>query len=698
MILSYLKTALRNMLRYKVTTMMSIIGLSLGMCYTLLIFLYVQYEMSYDSFHSKRDVIYQIVIQRTAKDKQPDYSPLVPYTLSEILEEVYLKQGFEKKLHPERPPLESDHYHKTIRFEKTYPQLNLAEQPGHKFLTDTVRMLPMSGSIDSGNTSGEENHLYFTEPQIFRIFNFELERGNPKTALAEPGSIILTPQMAEKYFPSEDPVGKKILFSPKAAPPIPLKVTGILHPIPPNSSINVRFLAYLPYNKLQKRLVLASPLATYTYIEFGGVRRERQPSILETILTDLVIWYRPIHVAPVAKNFQQDLSSIRVEHHPEKKSAGDYRYTLQSLKESYFATEKYFGSDSENHKSNHNRGHRLSLVLLFCLSLLVLVISCINVINLFTSRSAGRAKEIAIRKVLGADRSNLVFQFLTESTLVSFISLLLALSLIELLLPGFNRIVERSLSVDYFGNWGYLSAIAAIVLLTGIFSGIYPAIFLSSFSVIDSIKGSYPLIANSFRASLVICQITASVYILNYTIYHSMEFQLPQSSKSALILDNAKNHLTGSLTQSSVNNDVDEKDVTSINSKYPWTKTLKIASVVSICLVVLGIMGFAQYEAERKTKGIGIRKALGASRMQLCSGFIIKFIPHIITANILACLLSLITIPRFLQMSGLPSPSHIGLPVFLYSGTLTVVIYLMTVSIQIYKAASTPPAAALRDE
>lgn len=876
---SYLITAVRSMLRNKTSSLISIGGLALGMCCALLIFLYIQFELSFDTFHKKQDLIYRVLVKGEKQNGETEYRTSIAYGLADKLIDDSVHRDPYPETVAKKPEHQENRIRKSSHLEKYFPRLNrIPDLPGSHYITDVVRMSPQRGTVRYKKRVFEEDFFYFTEPAVFRMFDFPLQKGLIDTALSEPGSIVLTPEMAEKYFASEDPLGKIIHLDLPAASPLSFKITGILKPIPKNSSIVIDFLATLPFEDLQGRLPQWQPLYTYTYIEFGGVKSRRSPLILQNIFQDILTQDKPAHVTLVANDFDKELAKIRIPDVFADHFYTEWHFALEPLQYAYFAKDRIFTSFTDNHARTLKTGNQLSLQMLFLLALLLLCNSCINVVNLSTARSAGRAKEIAMRKVLGADRGKLIFQFLTESILLSFISLLFALSLVELLLPSFNLMLNLELATDYTNNWGYIFAMAGVTFATGVFSGIYPAFFLSSFSVMGTLKGETLPASKKLRKGLIILQITCSVCILISSLFLSQEssfllqtdlgfhekdiiffkidhIDLEQKyfkfKQDLLSIEGVSNVTSSSLVaweygvtglSSLVSPDIrqndgkktqvrllltdhdflkiykvpivngagfhethndfstmcvlnqtarklfdsenivgttielgdgsfrqvigvakdfhyvypsqkveplvtivaDEyyglkrpyisvrllaghsaqsikmiertvkdffpesifsyryldKEIDRIHLKmnYHWDMILKFASGVACFLAALGLAGFAKYEAERKIKEIGIRKALGATRGQICFAFVHELLPMILMASAVACVLSYLLIPKLLQEFDYPWTYHLGLPVFMYSCSLTILISFLVVSYQIFRTASIDPADALRDE
>ncbi len=875
---------MRSMLRNKTSTLISIGGLGLGMCCALLIFLYIQFELSYDSFHKKQDLIYRVLVKGEKHNSEIEYRSSIVYELPErLLADIAMRNSAIKSISLTRQDFKKNEspIQKNKHLENSYPRRNIPELPGSHYITDVVRMAPQSGYVSYKDKVFEEDYFYYTDGAIFRMFDFPLQKGNQSTALSEPGSIVLAPEMVEKYFQSENPIGKTIRFSARSAVPAVFKVTGILHPVPENSTMQIHFLASLPSEIEKGGLHQQHPLYAHTYIEFGGVKRRSRPTMFRTLLGYLFLWEQPIQVTLVANEFKRELAKILIQDQQSDSVYRNWHFTLEPFQDIYFAKGRVFTTYVGKHVETIKNGNLLSVLLLFALAFLLLAISCVNVMNLSTARSAGRAREIAIRKVMGADRRELIFQFLTESTLLSIISIVLALSMVEVLLPIFNQILHRELVIDYVNNLRFLLTIVSVALAAGFVSGIYPAFFLSSFPLLETMRGESISAPKRLRKWLIVFQISASACILIFSLFLTKESSFLRNKhpgfqtenilffkahhpalnkiypgfKEELLAINGISHVTsssfvaweyGSTKLSTfsifeaetgtakklqtqmllVDPDffdlyeipiVSGENFTAISDKrerfciinqtarraftleqsagkilhqddtynrqiigvakdfhyyYPWEKIaplviipegdydnikrsyisirlstnsdnqatgvikqieekfnqsfpdkpfsysyvdneidrihdkmnnrwdliLHFTSAVAIFLAALGLAAFAEFEAERKTKEIGIRKALGGSRLQICLGFANHFVPMILLANIIAWGVSLLVIPRILIAIDYPWSFLIGLPVFMYSCSLTMLLCLLTIGIQIFRTASVEPSEALRDE
>ncbi|NUM78474.1 ABC transporter permease, partial [candidate division KSB1 bacterium] len=311
-----------------------------------------------------------------------------------------------------------------------------------------------------------------------------------KTALAEPNSIVITEAMAEKYFGSDSPLGKVLRYDNRAD----YKVTGVLKNLPTNSHLRLDMLVSLNTRPESENPRWISN-SYYTYVL---MRAGNSPAALEAKFPSLVRKY----VAP-------QIEAVLGQSYDQAVAAGArWGYFLEAVPDIYLHSrvENQIGATSD---INY-------LYILTAIALFILLIAGINFMNLATARSANRAKEVGMRKVLGSVRLQLVKQFLSESVLLAFMALLIALLLIELLLPAFNRLAEKELPLYVFANAGFVSSLAGVALITGLLAGIYPALVLSAFQPIAVLKGSLKAGAKSpwLRSTLVVLQFAISIILL----------------------------------------------------------------------------------------------------------------------------------------------------------------------------------------
>ncbi len=410
---NYLKIAWRNILQHKVVSLINIGGLAIGLSCCLLILMFIQDEFSYDRFHSKADRIYRVVTS-PSEDRVPTnangsfgYGPLLKEEFPEVLESVRIRkmgQGVKRYL----------------------------GYKGKKFY---------------------EEWFFFAEPAIFTVFDFPLIKGNPTTALSEPNTIVLTEEMAEKYFQSEDPLGKIIEADPyNTGELMYFRITGIAGNVPKNSHLHFDFLASYRSQKDDTR-TFAGFWQHYTYVLLDA------PSSAEA-------------VAPQLYDF--------IERHFRKNSW--YTIHLQPLLDIHLR--------SRLRSEVQPPGNINTIYIFSIIAVLVLVIACINFINLTTARSVKRAREVGMRKVCGAERGQLTRQFLSESLVFSVLAMAAAVGLTRLLLPVFNHLADKNMSMGYFLDPLILLIVASLAVFVGFSAGIYPAFCLSSFRPVNSLRSA----------------------------------------------------------------------------------------------------------------------------------------------------------------------------------------------------------------
>lgn len=330
------------------------------------------------------------------------------------------------------------------------------------------------------------------EPDFFEIFTYPLTKGDPETALSDKNSIIITKRLAEKIFESEDPMGKVLNFNKI----YDYKVTGIMENIPHNS--HLQFECIIPFKKLE---------------EFGRPVNNWKPNSFYS--------YIMLRKGISEQEFNEKIRNFKREHYPDCR---DFLY-LQPL------TKIHLYSDLGYDISGHGD---IKYVIIFSLVAgFVLLIACINFINLTTARSGNRAKEVGLRKVVGATRKELISQFFSESVFMSFLALIFAVQLVLFLLPYFNELSGKQLNLNTHGNISILCGLLVITLVTGLFSGSYPALLLSSFQPVKVFKGTLKASAKSslFRKALVVTQFTLSVFLIISTLTVSSQLRYIRAMK-----------------------------------------------------------------------------------------------------------------------------------------------------------------------
>ena len=445
---NYLTVGIRNLLRYKGYSSINVLGLAIGIACCILILLYVQDELSYDRYHEKSDRIYRLAESATIAGR-PIEAAVTPPPWAPVMAEEF-------------PEIE---------------QITRLKPPGSRWL---IRY--------------EENRFYeryfvFADSSVFDIFTIPLVQGNAKTALAEPGAVVLSESMAAKYFGDENPVGKVITGDDLYE----FTITGIMEDMPGNSHFHFDFLAsyasLAPYNLYNEPSTMQNhgfnhDVFTYLLLREGQEPEDLErkfPEFLDRHLGDMLEG-----IGIVARPFLQPITDIHLHSNMEAELGpnSDIRYVY------------IFSS----------------------LAVFVLLIACVNFMNLSTARSARRAQEVGIRKVLGAQRQQLIRQFTGESIFLSAIALVIALALVHLLLPQFNAVSGKTLEMDYQSIW-LAPTLVGIALITGIVAGGYPAFILSSFRPVAVLTGALKAGASQslLRKILITFQFIVSIIMITGT-------------------------------------------------------------------------------------------------------------------------------------------------------------------------------------
>ncbi len=323
----------------------------------------------------------------------------------------------------------------------------------------------------------EANGLY-TDPAVFDVFTLPFIHGNPETALAEPDGLVLTETMAEKYFGDDDPLGKTLTIEDTD-----VTITGVVEDVPANSHFSFDFLR---------------PFA---------VHAAARPDWMDNWGRYNYHVYLLLRDAAAAEALQDKLPAF-LPRHVDEVTAATTKVVLQPLTRIHLHSRR-----SREFEAN---GSMATVYILSAIALFILLIACINFMNLATARSASRAKEVGLRKVVGAHRHQLIGQFLGEAILVSFLALVAGLALVELFLPAFNTLTGKTLSTYYAQDAGLVLALLTLGLVVGGLSGSYPAFFLSAFRPASVLKGDLPTGTHAarLRKILVIAQFTISIVLL----------------------------------------------------------------------------------------------------------------------------------------------------------------------------------------
>lgn len=368
-------------------------------------------------------------------------------------------------------------------------------------IKSAVRLKSAQEVVAVGNLRFDEKQVYYADPSLLTIFSFGLEQGDPKQALSQPNGVLITRQTALRYFGTTQALGKTIrVLQPgiQANRWDELTISGVLQDIPANS--HLRFDLLLPLARLfhtenYARNDAWDAFSVYTYLQVNDAINLSANSRFQL-------------EQQVDQLYKKNISSLQAHFH------------LQPLTDIHLRTSTSLIQDVEGH------GNIQYVRIFLVVALVILVIACINFMNLTTARSARRAKEVGLRKVVGAGQSQLIAQFLGESLLVSSLASLLAIGLGLMLVPVFNELTGKALSIQLLTSTVLLLTLGTI-LVTGLLAGSYPALFLSRLQPVQIISGKVAKgQANSFRNGLVMLQFTISTVLLIGTavVYGQLRF------------------------------------------------------------------------------------------------------------------------------------------------------------------------------
>ena len=379
-----------------------------------------------------------------------------------------------------------------------YPMVDVAVGEGMKNafpeIKATTRLAPVTDFIKYNDKQFKEEKIAFADSNFLQMFCIPLIEGDTRTALVQPNSLVVSSAFAKKYFGNEDAVGKSLSVGTVHQL---YKVTGVFGEIPENSHFH--FDAFLSLTSWHLTRQTWSNVGFYTYLLLN---KNTDPKKLEKKFPELVAE----HVVP---EIQHDMGVSLPE---AEKSINTFVFSLQPLTDIHlYSHTKYELEPNGN----------IQYVYIFsALALFILLLACVNFTNLSTAKAAKRAREVGIRKVMGSMKKNLVIQFLSESVLLTLLSMLIAFGLLFLLLPYFNQLADRQIPFRFFISYQCILAMVSLMFITGIVAGIYPAFFLASFNTIKVLKGaaSKGSQRNQLRSSLVVFQFFVSIALIIATI------------------------------------------------------------------------------------------------------------------------------------------------------------------------------------
>ncbi len=480
---NYLKVALRSIRNQKFYASINIFGLTVGMATALLILLYIADELSYDKFHSDSDRIYRLGIVGRLADQDFNMASSAAPMSAALAEEI--------------PEIES-----------------------------SIRIMPIAKVMVQYEELGfTEDQIMLADSNFFSFFSFQLLEGTKEDVLRGPNKIVLTESAAKKYFNYKgagdaSPLGKIILMGTSAKA---CEVTGIAQDPPTNSHFSFNILESMETWDGSK-----APQWTnnnvYTYYK---VKPQADPNL------------QPKFDAMVDKFVGPEIQQyIGISIQEFRKQGGAYSYKYEKLTDIHLKST--FG---EQIAPNGNIQY---LYIFGAIGIFIIVIACINFMNLATARSANRAKEVGIRKTIGAQKSKLITQFFSESILYALLSLIISLVVIWSGLPAFNQLSGKAISMESLLSIRFVMGMLALVLLVGLGAGVYPAVYLTSFQPVEVLKGKIRagFKSGGIRSTLVVLQFTISIALIISTliVFQQLEFiqnkNLGFSKDNVLVFDN----------------------------------------------------------------------------------------------------------------------------------------------------------------
>lgn len=478
MLQNYFKIAWRSLARNRAFSAINIIGLAIGLASCMLISLYVLDELSFDRYNEKASQIVRVVFKGTMQGGKINEAHVMPPTAQalkadypEVLAATRLRQGG---------------FPKVVLGDKEYSGDNLA----------------------------------LADSNFFQVFTLPLIKGNAKTALLEPNSLVITQKLADKYFGKADPIGQIVNFKGDSTN---YKVTGVIEKVPQNSHFHFDIFASMAsYADSKSNSWMTSEFFTYLVLPKGYDYKKLEAKLPQTV---------DKYMAPQLKQ------AMGVTLDEFRKSGNSLGLYLQPLTDIHLHSD--FGYDLGNNGD-------IKYVYIFgAVAIIMLVIACINFMNLSTAGASKRAREVGVRKVMGSDKKELVYQFLLESILLTSIAMVLAVIFGYLALPLFNTLSGKDLSLQFSAIPSLLPSLILFGLVVGILAGSYPAFFLSSFKPILVLKGRMVTDRKSIslRSGLVVVQFFISITLIIGTtvVYQQLRFiqnkKLGYSKDQVLVID-----------------------------------------------------------------------------------------------------------------------------------------------------------------
>ncbi|MES2109516.1 MAG: ABC transporter permease [Bacteroidota bacterium] len=451
MLKNYFKTSLKYFLNNKSFSAINIIGLSTGICVCFFALMYVQFELSRDSYNTQTDNIYRLVT------------------------DVHTPAGINYESTP--GPM-------AAAIQSTFPEVKIATRV---FMDDMI--------LQSSPTNAAKEEIAYVDESVFKVFSWTLLRGDAKHLFDVPCNVVLTETAAKHYFGNTDPIGKTMLINGKT----PAAVTGVMKDIPYNSHLRVNMLFSM--NTLIGTCCWNTNWKRFGFYTYLLLKPGADPAKLSAKFP-----------AFVKANID---------------GPGKYVLSIEPLKKVYL-----YGKPRGNRTGASESGSINNIYVFSIVAVFVLFIACFNFINLTTAFSLKRAREVGVRKVLGATKKQLVLQFFMDAILLCLLAFAIAVVLAVVLLPVFNQLTSTTIAISIFDNLKYIGWMLGISVAVGLISGIYPALFLSGFKPISTLKGQFAAGSGgtALRKTLVVAQFAISIVLIISTIvvYNQLDFMQNQ--------------------------------------------------------------------------------------------------------------------------------------------------------------------------
>ncbi len=463
MIRNYFKIAWRNLTHNKWFSAINIFGLSIGLATCLIIMLFVNHELGYDRFHKKADRIARVYFEGNVQgEKMKEAVVMAPVAAA---------------------------------MRRDFPEVEDATR---------LQSFDWTPKLLVDNREFRSDRVVYADPNFFDVFTLPFIQGDSKTALTEPNTVVLTKDVARKYFGEEEALGKMIRF--KTENKAPMKVTGVIENIPLNSHFQFGLLASTEgLEEAKQQNWMISDYFTYVVL-----RNKNDFETLEAKIPELVDKY----IGPQMKEGTgQTLAEFR-------KGGSSLIFHLQRITNVHLHSDFYYDLSAP--------GDIRYVYIFGAIALFMLLIACINFMNLSTAGASKRSREVGIRKVLGSMKGELVGQFLVESTIIAAIALVLSLGFVKLSLPLFNHLSGQHLAFSFVEKPLLVPVLLGIILFTGLVAGSYPAFYLSSFQPVAVLKGKQVQAKGriSLRSALVVFQFFISIMLIVSTtvVYRQLSY------------------------------------------------------------------------------------------------------------------------------------------------------------------------------